>query len=193
MVCLRLFFEKGRNHAKRKADVRFRWKTTMVNGDNKSSLPNIPFVSRCPWCVSVLAAVCLLAACFWAESLETSASSGSPSLKGGLPMVCVDPQNEETPQPPDRPQNTLHQPERFRQAMPHRLSESLREQGEALFRALPAGRWTPGNARAETNHRSTRGTENRSRRVLAGRRSAQGDGGDCSVTGGRFPHVACFS
>ncbi len=165
----------------------------MVNGDNKSSLPTIPFVSRCPWCVSVMAAVCLLAACFWAKSLETSASSAAPSLKGGSQAVCAVLQNEETPQSPGRLENALHQPARFRWTKTFRLPGSLREQGEALFRALPVGRWTPDLARAETVHRSARGTGKRWRRAMANRRSAREGGGLSPALASRFPRFACFS
>ena len=38
----------------RKADDWFRWTTTMVHGDDNSSLPQMTIVSRCPWCLGIL-------------------------------------------------------------------------------------------------------------------------------------------
>lgn len=44
-----------------KRTFQFRWKTTMVHGEDKTSPQAIPFVSRSPWHVSVLVLICLVA------------------------------------------------------------------------------------------------------------------------------------
>lgn len=152
---VRLFLKKIVAPPQRKADVRFRWKTTMVHGDDKKSLHKIVFVSRCPWGASLLVLVCLFACpCDPAEASFT----GSPVLRIGR---SADLSAEKAPEAGIRARNLASQPNSYRRAMFFRSRLRNWEHGEAWSEAVCASPTALAAVSSETMHRSTRWTRNR--------------------------------
>jgi hypothetical protein len=181
---------KSPRHAQRKADVRFRWKTTMVHGDDKISPQTIAFMSRCLWCASLLAVVCLLAS---PRNLEQAESANSHFLKSGPSTLSEVHPMDEPPRTSTHVENLAHQPNSFRWAISSRLTLGDWEPGEALSEAVPGGRSTAGRAWSATRHRSTRLTGNQHPRDPFSRGPTPGDEQNPFVTRGRFHPAACFS
>lgn len=175
---------------KRKADVRFRWKTTMVHGEDKTSPPKIPFVSRSPWHVSVVVLVCLLACP--ALQAETNPNHLPSFETTGLAIAEVHPCDESRQLSPPvaclacRSQSVI--PREFSQ-----LGEGSGGQGEALSQVELRGPLPRRSSCAETMRSSTRLTEIQIPRGAIVRIPAWWMGEKSALPAERIPSADSFS
>jgi hypothetical protein len=161
----------------------------MVHVDDNSTLQKMVFVSRCPWCASLLVLVCLFACPI--NTAEAS-EADSPVRITGRPAVLADHSAAKTLEivlPAGFP---LHQPTLFRSEKSSRGPARHWEHGEASSQAGGRAYWVPGRVCAETMHRSTRLTGIRLHRANLFQRPAPVNERNPFDTGDGFPLVACF-
>lgn len=184
-------FVKGQTHfTKRKADVRFRWKTTMVHGEDKTSPQTIPFVSRSPWHVSVLVLICLLASPVFGRKIEPTHLTSLKTV--GLAIGVVHP-GDESPQPTRPAERFAFQPQTECRLMFDQLGKNGLGSGEALSQAELRGPLPRGSAAGETIRRCTRLTEIQLPRGIIVGVPAWWKGESLTLSPGQIPFVGCFS
>lgn len=163
----------------------------MVHGDDNSSLPQMAFVSRYPWCFGVLVFACLLtlsghgghqANLTSALVLEAGplAAPLTDFSEGSAPVLaCFE--------------DDAHQPKSFRAAMFRRVLPRSGKQREALSKAYPGGPISAEGAGIETRHRSARLTGHQRLRGSFSRGPLREDGRQPFVAWEGFPPTIRFA
>jgi hypothetical protein len=185
------YFPNSRTQAQRKADARFRWKTTMVHGDDNSSLPQMAFVSHSPCCLGVLV---------FAGLLTLPSHPATPANPANVPVLethhwanSLEVYREESPLASVRFGNAVHQPNPLGAAMPGRVFARLGKSREALSKAIRGGTFAARKAGIETRHRFARLTGRQRPRGESSRGPDTNDGRPPFALWDGFPPSARFS
>lgn len=185
------YFPNSRAHAERKADDRFRWTTTMVHGDDNSSLPQMAFVSHSPCCLGVLVFVGLLT--LPSHPANPTNPASLPVLETSRQTTPLEVYAEESPLASVRFEDAAQQPNPFRAAISRRVFARLGKSREALSEVFRGGSFAAKKAGIETRHRFARLTGRQRPRGAFSRGPDKSDGCPPFALWEGFPPTARFS